>query len=249
MSLMQRFTVRVALAVGARTLDTPCPEPEDIVAWQENALQGDQAEHVRQHVLYCADCYALWSGLVALDAQPEASPARRRARARWWVALPALALGVVAATVVPTLLDRSGPAGDPVAYQLSVQGGLVMRGATDEPLNLADGSALEIVLTPESATDRPFIVGLFALGSREVTRLDVPVELSPKGVAVIDVIVAEEVSVPADTRALIVVTTNTDSLPEPDALFDVPASAAPFQGDGWQAWRLDVARPGPMSPE
>lgn len=46
------------------------PSPEDIAAYQEQRLEGESYEEVRQHLLDCVDCMVIWRGLRQLAEEP-----------------------------------------------------------------------------------------------------------------------------------------------------------------------------------
>ena len=243
MTLLQRIGARLALALGQKPDDGTCPPPEDVVAWQEGALASAEAARVKAHVAHCETCFAMWTGLLAVGQAEDTAPAASSARSRWWRSwrwvMPALAMGVVAVALIPTLL---GPAPDGAfpAYTISAQAGLEVRGAGDEALTLSDGSALEIVLAPETASDETVDVFVYAEVGGALSTLEVPYSVTDKGVVVVDAIVGEELVVPDGTRALWVVLARSGSQPGVDSLADSVASDEPVTGDGWRAWRIEV---------
>ena len=245
MTLFERLRVRLALAIGQRPLEGPCPEPEDIVAWHERALPGAEARRIRAHVAHCETCYALWTGLLSLDAKPQVvpEPSPHRWRRGGWLALPVLALGVIGVALLPFLLPSTGSSLPD--YTLSVQGGLTVRGGASEAISLADGSALEIVLAPDTAWSAPVQIAVFA-ETDVLTPLDVPSVTTDKGVVIVDAIVGEDIKPPVDTRAIWVVLAREGQLPDFGALRLSEIDAATTTGRGWRAWRVEVDSPTPL---
>ena len=55
---------------AAQRLTGDHPTPEQLAAWTERRLEGEAYDTVRQHLLDCGDCMALWRGLRQLEETP-----------------------------------------------------------------------------------------------------------------------------------------------------------------------------------
>ncbi len=243
MKLHQRIRAKLALAFGQKPPEATCPEPEDIVAWREGALASAEAARVKAHVAHCEACFVLWTGLLAVERAEKTAPAAPPARSAWWRSwrwvVPAVAMGVVAVALSPMLFGP-GPDGMLPAYTFSAQGGLEARGAGDDALILTEGSALQIVLAPETASAEAVELAVYAEVGGVLSGLTVPFSVSEKGVVVVDAIVGEDFDVPVGTRALWVVLARPGRRPQVDALEGVPPSGEPLAGDAWRAWRIEI---------
>ncbi|MEO1574388.1 MAG: zf-HC2 domain-containing protein [Pseudomonadota bacterium] len=243
MTLLDRIRAKLALALDRGRADGECPSPEDIVAWQEKALTPREAQHVQAHVARCGDCAALWTGLLSVtmsdEAPQEAQAPKRRAFWRgWFLGVPALALGILGVTLLPSLMN---PGPTLPGYTLSAQGGMTARGGDDQPIVLSDGSALEIVLSPDVASDLVVYTEVFAERDGRIEPWPAPVEGTDKGVIVVDVVIGVDVDIPRGAQRLWVVT----SLPgvSVDPLVLRAADGQPVSRPGWRAWPIPVQTP------
>lgn len=240
MSLLDRMRARLALALDGSLAMGDCPSPEDIVAWQEGALPAGDASRVRAHVARCPDCAVLFAGFVSVVASDQvsaATPARPSRWRTWLLAMPAVALGVLGVSLLPMFGDD--PAGVP-DYTIAVQGGLTARGGDDPRVVLSDGSALEIVLSPASATAEPVAITVYTQDGTNLERWPVPVEVTDKGVIVIDTVIGVDVPAPDKAQRLWVVVARPDVQIALDALGGAEALQGPLQRAGWQAWPIEV---------
>lgn len=241
MTLLDRIRVKLALALGPGRVDGECPSPEDIVAWQEKTLAPREANHVKMHVARCGECAALWTGFVSVTLSAEQTdekqaPVRRPFWRGWFLGLPALALGILGVTLLPSLMS---PGPSLPGYSLSAQGGMVARGGEDQPIVLSDGSALEIVLRPDVASDLDVRATVFVERDGRVDPWPAPVEVTDKGVIVIDVVVGADVDVPSGAQRLWVVTSLPGVSIDPDDLRTADGQA--LSRPGWRAWPVPVS--------
>lgn len=239
MTLLDRLRAKLALAIDRDRIDGDCPSPEDIVAWHENALPAHEARRVKAHLARCSECAAQWTGLVSVmmedDAMQATTPERRPFWRGWSLGLPALALGILGVALLPSLLDP-GPALP--GYTLSAQGGMTARGGDDEPIVLSEGSALEIVLSPDVASDLEVDATLYAEIGERLEAWPAPVEVTDKGVIVVDAVVGIDVDMPSGAERLWLVTSLPDATFDPEALRR--GDGQPVSGRGWRAWPIPV---------
>jgi len=96
----QRYTVQLGLAAAQQKLDTPCPDDEQLAAFYDHRLQGEEKAIAEAHVAHCAECYAHWRDMVAV-LTPESPPAPVPSKAfGWhWLSQPWLSGGLATAMV------------------------------------------------------------------------------------------------------------------------------------------------------
>lgn len=242
MSNADRIRAKFALAHGKTPVGDQCPPLEQIVAWHEKTLDAADATVMQSHVAHCDLCFALWSGMLALEPDPvaaaSAAPVSRR---RWWqFALPGAAVGAMALTLWLGFLGA-----DPLpAYSLDVRGGMEMRGGDAAPLVvLSEDSLLQIVVAPASRVDEPIEAAGFFQGTGDLQPLPVDVTVSAKGVASVEALVGTDLIVAPGTTRLIFVVGRPGELPSAEALTDTLGAKSSVAGKGWQAFAVDVDQP------
>ncbi len=94
----QRYTVQLGLAAAQQKLNTSCPDAEQLAAFYDHRLSGEEQANAEAHVAHCAECYAHWRDMVAV-LTPETSPVQSKSSWWDWLSQPWLSGGLATAMV------------------------------------------------------------------------------------------------------------------------------------------------------
>jgi hypothetical protein len=149
--LMRRDAAGDVVAPGPE-----CVEPEQLAAWTERRLRGDEAEHVERHVASCMRCQAALGLLMHLQPAVPAAPVES-----WWARwrMAWLAPATVAVTALLVWVVWPPPSAPPPAQ--------TMAGVERERVIVLPEPQVATAIPPDSASARGGTGGAAGFGGQQ----------------------------------------------------------------------------------